>query len=142
MSTVTIPRELAQSLLVLMTRDATDADVPAGQWRTFADALATALNAPRNAQDAPGSTQHPWACPCFPRLHCDAYGGSRAHPACRTCEGCDSSIPATCLGTVCRFCRTAAVIDNGLCAPCADDLLHDAQELERSTHVCPRCDRA
>jgi hypothetical protein len=109
-STVTLPRELAQSLLVLMIRDATDADVPAGQWLTFANALDKAMHAPQARQNAPGAMQ-------------------AADPT----QG------------ACRFCRTAGgpgTRENGLCATCADDLLRDAQELERASKSCPRCDHA
>lgn len=56
MNTVTIPRELVRDILLLMTRDAIDADVPPGQWLTFANALDKAMHAPGALQNAPGAT--------------------------------------------------------------------------------------
>ncbi len=61
MSTVTIPRELAQSVLVLLHRTYSGDAVPGGTYALIMHDLETALaspeNTPRTAQDAPGSTQ-------------------------------------------------------------------------------------
>lgn len=104
MNTVTLPRELAQSLLVLMHRVYAGDAIPGGTWALVMRDLETALGTPEDASESTQATPVPL--------------------------------------TPCRFCRVAVTTDGGLCAPCATDLLRDAQELEQSTHVCPRCDHA
>lgn len=140
MSTVTIPRELAQSLLVLMTRSVTEGShgVPPGQWLTFANALDRAMH-PRTQWRAPNGApltdRHNLNPPeamyramgCTPELPQVASGATQA----------PSPTPGAC-----RFCRVTLSEDQGLCATCASELLHDAQQLEQSRHAdcpCSRC---
>lgn len=126
MTPVTLPRELAESLLTLMTRTVLDGheSVPIAQWLVFANALDKAMH-PKTAQDAPGATRAlapvsaPIAGPC------GALGAFQAQ---------DEAIMADDL--TCRFCHTAPVREPGhACGPCIEALLADVASLESDVHL-------
>lgn len=108
MSTVTIPRELAQSLLVLMTRSVTEGveSVPAGQWLTFANALDKAMHAPPASQNAPGSTP----------------GGNPLPGACRFCQAVVGGATGLCAQCADDLLRDASELEQSkhACPRCHD----------------------
>lgn len=124
-SNVTLPRELAESLLVLMTRTVTDGaeSVPPGQWLVFANALDRALH---------------------PKTHAGAAMRGLTADESRTLR---AAVAEAAASGVCEGCR--ATTDGVrraspfLCPSCYDEFVADLAQLDdRPEHPGTRCNDA